>query len=140
MPCLLLLPCSTSTYIIILTHNHTMRTHVLMWTSDAVNNISAANRDYIEFKGTRFIDIKDIYSHSCARTLVSWSKRWTHDFIESCHVTADQSVDGNKLCYNEAFCYLTRYYFINDISTLLLILHGNQRYKRIKLAQLIYTY
>jgi len=25
-------------------------------------------------------------------------------------------VDGNKLCYNGAFCYLTRYYFINGAS------------------------
>lgn len=46
--------------VLLLTRNHATRMRALMWTFDAVNNVSTANRDYMEFKGTRFIDIKDI--------------------------------------------------------------------------------
>lgn len=103
----------------ILTHNHANASvHALMWTAGVVNNVSIANRDYMEFKGMRIIDTTRI-STLIGRSLLGRSSVRTYAtrFYRVSSRYADQSCRyRNKLCCNEAFCYLTRYYFINGAS------------------------
>lgn len=104
----------------------------------SVNNVST---DYMEFKGTRFIDNKDIYSHVHIHQSIVTNQSMNIWFYSLIMLRSTDHVNRNKLWYNKTFYwYLTCYYFINEISILSLISHGNQRSPQIGSAQFIHRY